>query len=64
MELYRAFMLCRQASEEFLTAHTLAENHDQKSADFYHHYAVSSLDKLADVLGFELVPRENVEGGR
>ena len=64
MEMYRAFMLSRQASEEFLTAHTLMEHHDKKGADFYHRYAMSSLDKLAETLGLELVARENVEGGR
>ena len=64
MEMYRAFWLSRDVSEQFLTAHTLHEHNDKKGADFYHRSAMSTLDKLAEARGLELVARENVEGGR
>ena len=58
MELYSAKIFATKAAEYLLLAH-----HDRKSGDtseFYHQRAMEQLDHLAEVLGLELVARENV----
>ena len=58
MELYTARLHAEKAGEYLLLAH-----HDKangRASDFYHRAAMEQLDKLAETLGLELVPREDL----
>lgn len=56
MEIYMAYLHGRQAGEWLLKAHTLRER-DKRACDHYHRMAMGELDKLAEALGLDLVPR-------
>lgn len=59
MELYAAYIHSRQAGECLLRAHTLRLR-DKAASDFHHTEAMRELDRLAEALGLELVPRQDV----
>ena len=53
IEYYKAYLKAARASECLLTAYA---KEDPASAEYYRNDAVDELRKLADILGFELVP--------
>ena len=53
---YRAYLLCREAAEDFVLAYAKAPNDDY--AAFYRERGIEELRKLAAHLGFELVSVE------
>lgn len=59
MEIYMAYLHGRHAGEWLLKAHTLRDR-DKVASDHYHTLAMCELDKLAEALGLELVPRTDV----
>ena len=54
IEIYRAYLKAVRVSECLLTAYA---KEDPASAAYYRDDAVDELRKLADELGFELVPK-------